>query len=128
MLDMPKDDPKKEETVKELRKEINSWVASYRREGKVAGRPSFRCVCVCLNARAAAEAAAELELRRPRRWKRGGGDSLTGCKGGGGCEQVPGPCVCVQRDPPPLLSRAPLRRSVTNCILNALAGHYYSVS
>ena len=41
-LDMPKDAPEKEEYVKELRKEINTWVAAYRREDKVAGRPSFR--------------------------------------------------------------------------------------
>jgi hypothetical protein len=42
LLDMPRDAPEKEEYVKELRKEINSWVAAYRREDRVAGRPSFR--------------------------------------------------------------------------------------
>lgn len=44
MLAMAKDDPAKEEKVKELRTDINSWVASYRREPIVAGRPSFGCV------------------------------------------------------------------------------------
>lgn len=41
VLDLPKDAPNKEDAVKELRKDINSWVAAYRREGKVAGKPSF---------------------------------------------------------------------------------------
>ncbi len=40
-LDMPKDDPTKEDKVKELRKDINTWVATYRREPKVSGRPSY---------------------------------------------------------------------------------------
>jgi len=50
VLDTPKDDPTKEDQVKELRKQINSWVASYRREGKVAGRPSFSVTYSILNA------------------------------------------------------------------------------
>jgi photosystem II Psb27 protein len=41
VLDLDKKDPSKEGAVKELRKEINTWVANYRREAKVAGRPSF---------------------------------------------------------------------------------------
>ena len=41
VLAMDKKDPNKEDAVKELRKEINTWVANYRREPKVAGRPSF---------------------------------------------------------------------------------------
>jgi photosystem II Psb27 protein len=40
-LDLPKDDPTKEDKVKELRKEINTWVAAYRREPRVSGRPSY---------------------------------------------------------------------------------------
>ncbi len=40
-LDMEKDDPAKDEKVKALRKEINEWVATYRREPKVSGRPSY---------------------------------------------------------------------------------------
>lgn len=41
VIELDRNDPTKEEKVKELRKEINSWVAKYRREQKVAGRPSF---------------------------------------------------------------------------------------
>ncbi len=40
-LALDKDDPAKEDTVKSLRKDINGWVAKYRREPKVAGKPSF---------------------------------------------------------------------------------------
>jgi hypothetical protein len=43
VIDMPKEDEKKEDSVKELRKEINDWVASYRREPRVSGRPSYGC-------------------------------------------------------------------------------------
>ncbi|KAF5828803.1 photosystem II Pbs27-domain-containing protein [Dunaliella salina] len=50
VLDMDRKDPAKEETVKELRKDINNWVAAYRREGKVAGRPSFGVTYSILNA------------------------------------------------------------------------------
>ncbi len=41
-LDLPKDDPSKEDKVASLRKDINSWVATYRREPKVSGKPSYR--------------------------------------------------------------------------------------
>eukprot|EP00983_Pelagomonas_calceolata_P002002 67000-Pelagomonas_calceolata.AAC.3 len=50
VLDMDKKDPAKEETVKELRKDINNWVAAYRREDKVSGRPSFGVTYSILNA------------------------------------------------------------------------------
>ncbi|KAJ9516844.1 hypothetical protein QJQ45_027255 [Haematococcus lacustris] len=49
-LDVPKDDPSKEDKVKELRKEINGWVADFRREPKVAGRPSYGQTYSVLNA------------------------------------------------------------------------------
>lgn len=48
-LAIPKDDPEKDETVKGLRKDINSWVAKYRREPKVSGRPSFGNTYSALN-------------------------------------------------------------------------------
>jgi hypothetical protein len=41
VIDLPKDDATKEEKVKALRQDINSWVATYRREPKVSGRPSY---------------------------------------------------------------------------------------
>ncbi|GFR44719.1 hypothetical protein Agub_g6042, partial [Astrephomene gubernaculifera] len=47
---LDKDDPAKEDSVKSLRKDINSWVAKYRREPKVAGRPSFGNTYSALNA------------------------------------------------------------------------------
>lgn len=40
-LALDKDDPAKEDAVKALRKDINAWVAKYRREPKVSGKPSF---------------------------------------------------------------------------------------
>lgn len=40
-LALDKDDPAKEDSVKGLRKDINNWVAKYRREPKVSGKPSF---------------------------------------------------------------------------------------
>lgn len=40
-LAVDKDDPEKDAKVKDLRKDINNWVAKYRREPKVSGRPSF---------------------------------------------------------------------------------------
>jgi photosystem II Psb27 protein len=42
-LVLPKDDPAKEDRVRDLRKDINNWVATYRREPKVSGKPSYRC-------------------------------------------------------------------------------------
>ncbi|KXZ50584.1 hypothetical protein GPECTOR_16g759 [Gonium pectorale] len=39
-LALDKDDPAKEDSVKGLRKDINNWVAKYRREPKVSGKPS----------------------------------------------------------------------------------------
>lgn len=49
-LAIAKDDPSKEDKVKDLRKDINSWVAKYRREPKVSGRPSFGNTYSALNA------------------------------------------------------------------------------
>lgn len=40
-LAVEKGDESKEEKVRDLRKNINNWVARYRREPKVAGKPSF---------------------------------------------------------------------------------------
>lgn len=40
-LALDRDDPTKEDKVKVLRGDINSWVATYRREPKVSGRPSY---------------------------------------------------------------------------------------
>lgn len=40
-LALAKDDPDRDEKIKNLRKEINTWVAKYRREPKVSGKPSF---------------------------------------------------------------------------------------
>jgi photosystem II Psb27 protein len=41
VLALARDDPTKEESVKVLRKDINTWVANYRRQPVVSGRPSF---------------------------------------------------------------------------------------
>lgn len=41
VLALDRDDPTKEDSVKALRTDINQWVAKYRREPKVSGRPSF---------------------------------------------------------------------------------------
>ncbi|KAG2495933.1 hypothetical protein HYH03_005864 [Edaphochlamys debaryana] len=49
-LALDKDDPAKEDNVKALRKDINSWVAKYRREDRVAGKPSFGNTYSALNA------------------------------------------------------------------------------
>lgn len=49
-IDLPKNDPTKEEVVLALRKEINTWVATYRREPKVSGRPSYGNTYAALNA------------------------------------------------------------------------------
>ncbi|EFJ42752.1 hypothetical protein VOLCADRAFT_107104 [Volvox carteri f. nagariensis] len=49
-LALDKDDPTKEDSVKALRKDINNWVAKYRREPKVSGKPSFGNTYSALNA------------------------------------------------------------------------------
>nr|8R2I_2 Chain 2, Chain U, Predicted protein [Chlamydomonas reinhardtii] len=49
-LALDKDDPAKEDSVKGLRKDINNWVAKYRREPKVSGKPSFGNTYSALNA------------------------------------------------------------------------------
>ena len=41
VLDMPKESESKAEAVKNLRTEINSWVAKYRREPLVSGKQSY---------------------------------------------------------------------------------------
>eukprot|EP00879_Flechtneria_rotunda_P001299 GHRR01001448.1.p1 GENE.GHRR01001448.1~~GHRR01001448.1.p1 ORF type:complete len:185 (+),score=53.32 GHRR01001448.1:137-691(+) len=50
VLAIGKDDPSKEDRVKALRKEINTWVAKYRRDDKFAGRPSYGNTYSALNA------------------------------------------------------------------------------
>ena len=40
-LDLDKTDPKKEEATKQVQEEIKQWVARYRRDNSVAGKPSF---------------------------------------------------------------------------------------
>eukprot|EP00775_Hariotina_reticulata_P007015 gene7015-7229_t len=50
VLSLDKDDPAKEDRVKELRKDINTWVAKYRRDDTFAGRPSFGNTYSALNA------------------------------------------------------------------------------
>jgi len=50
VIDMPKEAEGKEDTVKELRKEINVWVAKYRRDPKFSGRPSYGNTYSVLNA------------------------------------------------------------------------------
>mmetsp|Transcript_10515 Transcript_10515/g.22586 ORF Transcript_10515/g.22586 Transcript_10515/m.22586 type:complete len:188 (-) Transcript_10515:350-913(-) len=49
-LALDRDDPAKEDKVKDLRKDINTWVAKYRREPKVSGRPSYGNTYSALNA------------------------------------------------------------------------------
>lgn len=41
VLALDRNDPTKEDQVKAMRKNINTWVAKYRREERVAGRPSY---------------------------------------------------------------------------------------
>ena len=41
VLALGRDDPSKDDQIKEVRKDINSWVAKYRREPRVSGRPSY---------------------------------------------------------------------------------------
>uniref|UniRef100_A0A383VNB5 Photosystem II Psb27 protein n=1 Tax=Tetradesmus obliquus TaxID=3088 RepID=A0A383VNB5_TETOB len=50
VLALDKDDPAKEDSVKALRKDINSWVAKYRRDDKFSGRPSYSNTYSALNA------------------------------------------------------------------------------
>lgn len=50
VLALDKDDPAKEDSVKGLRKDINSWVAKYRRDTKFSGRPSYGNTYSALNA------------------------------------------------------------------------------
>lgn len=47
---MPRDAEGKEEASNAARKKINDWVAKYRRDGGVAGRPSFGNTYSALNA------------------------------------------------------------------------------
>ena len=41
VLALDRNDPSKDELIKDVRKDINSWVAKYRREPLVSGRPSY---------------------------------------------------------------------------------------
>lgn len=41
VLDSGKDAPERDDKIKQLRKDINVWVAKYRREPKISGRPSY---------------------------------------------------------------------------------------
>lgn len=50
VLSLDKDDPSKEDSVKALRKDINAWVAKYRRDDKFSGKPSFGNTYSALNA------------------------------------------------------------------------------
>lgn len=55
VLDLPKEDESKDDKVKALRQDINTWVAAYRREPKVSGRPSYGCVTCNLSSRSGHE-------------------------------------------------------------------------
>ncbi len=46
---MDKDEPTRPDQIKNLRKDINSWVATYRREPRVSGRPSYGNTYSALN-------------------------------------------------------------------------------
>lgn len=48
-LAVEKDDPKRDDVVTDLRDDINTWVAKYRRRGNFTGRPSFGCGLSVLN-------------------------------------------------------------------------------
>ena len=41
VLSLDRNDPAKDDQIKAMRKNINTWVAKYRREERVAGRPSY---------------------------------------------------------------------------------------
>jgi photosystem II Psb27 protein len=49
-LDLDKTDPRKAEAVANLRHISNDWVAKYRRDKKVAGKPSFSNMYSVVNA------------------------------------------------------------------------------
>ena len=49
-LEMPTDDPNKEETMKALRQETITWVSAYRRDPKFSGRPSYSNLYTAINA------------------------------------------------------------------------------
>ncbi|GAX74464.1 hypothetical protein CEUSTIGMA_g1913.t1 [Chlamydomonas eustigma] len=49
IITLDRNDPTKDDQVKVLRKEINSWVATYRREPRVSGRPSYGNTYSALN-------------------------------------------------------------------------------
>ena len=49
-IQLAKDDPNRAVAIQGLRKEINTYVASYRREDRVLGRPSFGNTYSALNA------------------------------------------------------------------------------
>lgn len=50
VLDLDKTDPKREEATKQIQEEIKQWVARYRRDNSVAGKPSFTNTYSALNA------------------------------------------------------------------------------
>lgn len=50
VLNLERDDPTKEEKIASMRKDINTWVAKYRREPLVSGRPSYGNMYSALNA------------------------------------------------------------------------------
>ena len=41
ILALPRDDASKDDKIKALRTDINGWVATYRREPRTSGRPSY---------------------------------------------------------------------------------------
>lgn len=49
-LGMERDDPSRDDKVNQIRKDINSWVAKYRRDDKFSGRPSFSNTYSAINA------------------------------------------------------------------------------
>lgn len=49
-LDMPTDDPNKEDTMKALRQETIAWVSAYRRDRNFSGRPSYSNLYTAINA------------------------------------------------------------------------------
>ena len=50
VLALDKDDAGRDDAVKSLRKDINAWVADYRRDAKFSGRPSYGNTYSVLNA------------------------------------------------------------------------------
>lgn len=47
---LERDDPARDEKIGEIRKDINGWVAKYRRDEKFSGRPSFSNTYSAINA------------------------------------------------------------------------------